>query len=97
MIKQLSLCLLSILLVWSCKVSSKTQGQVSTDQIINAEAKMRIDTLFKNLINSNNVGGISTLIFEDGKEVFYEAVGHQNREKDLAMARNTLVQIWERH
>ena len=94
MIKQLSLCLLSILLVWSCKVSSKTQGQVSTDQIINAEAKMRIDTLFKNLVNSNNVGGISTLIFEDGKEVFYEAVGHQNREKDLAMARNTLVQIW---
>lgn len=28
------------------------------------------------------------------KEVFYEEVGHQNREKDLAMARNTLVQIW---
>jgi CubicO group peptidase (beta-lactamase class C family) len=88
--------LLAIILVSfiiSCKTASP-QLQSKQSVVIDQMAKKRIDSLFKKLVNDNNIGGISTLIYEDGKEVFYDAVGFQNKEKNIPMARNTIVQIW---
>ena len=88
--------LLAITLFTLITLGCKENPAQSTDTniILNDDAKARIDTLFDELIESNNVGGISALIYENGEEVYYNAVGYQNKEKEIPMARNTLIQIW---
>jgi len=38
--------------------------------------------------------GISALIFEKGKEVYFNAVGFADREANTPMDRNTIVRIY---
>lgn len=62
--------------------------------VVDAKAKERIDSLFKKLVADRNVGGISALIYEKDKEVYFNAFGAQNEEKKIPMSRQTIVQIW---
>lgn len=62
--------------------------------VVDESAKERIDSLFKKLVADRNVGGISALIYEKDKEVYYNAFGVQNEEKKIPMSRQTIVQIW---
>ncbi|RYZ46335.1 MAG: class A beta-lactamase-related serine hydrolase, partial [Chitinophagaceae bacterium] len=45
-------------------------------------------------IDSNKTAGVSALIFEKGKEVYYNAFGFADREAQKPMDRNTLVRIF---
>jgi CubicO group peptidase (beta-lactamase class C family) len=62
--------------------------------IIDSLAVYRIDSLFNELVESGDIAGISALIHEKDKEVYYNAFGYADREAKIPMDRNTIVQIW---
>lgn len=68
----------------------KTTGAV----IINDAVKTRIDSTLKNFIDSGKTAAVSALVFEKGKEVYYNAFGYADREAKTLMDRNTIVRIF---
>jgi CubicO group peptidase (beta-lactamase class C family) len=66
----------------------------STAPIITAEAKNRIDHMLKSFIDSSKAMGLSALIFEKGKEVYFNAYGYADKEANRPMDRNTIVRIF---
>jgi len=64
------------------------------EAIVNASVKTRIDATLKSFIDSNKTVGLSALVFEKGKEVFYNAYGFADRENRVPMDRNTIVRIY---
>jgi CubicO group peptidase (beta-lactamase class C family) len=62
--------------------------------IITPTVKDRINTTLKSFIDSGKTAGVSALIFEKGKEVYYNAFGYADREAKLPMDRNTIVRIF---
>lgn len=74
------------LLLLSCQPNDKL--------IVNSTAKERIDAVFKNLVDSGSIAGVSALIFEKGKEVYFNAFGYADREAKTLMDRNTIVRIF---
>ncbi|MEJ1238897.1 serine hydrolase domain-containing protein [Chryseolinea sp. T2] len=83
----------SILIVLLISISCK-QPEKSTGNIITEEAKARIDATLKSFIDTNRVAGISALIFEKDKEVYFNAFGLADREANVPMDRNTIVRIY---
>lgn len=65
-----------------------------TTSIVNASVKLRIDSTLKSFIDSNKTVGVSALVFEKGKEVYYNAFGYADREAKTPMDRNTIVRIF---
>ncbi|TFG77571.1 MAG: class A beta-lactamase-related serine hydrolase, partial [Flavobacteriales bacterium] len=53
-----------------------------------------IDSTLSNFVASGNIAGVSALIYEKDKEVYYNAFGHADREAKKPMSRNTIVQIY---
>ena len=62
--------------------------------IVDASVKARIDATLKSFIDSDKTVGLSALIFEKGKEVYYNAFGYADREAKSPMDRNTIVRIY---
>src|SRR5688572_1439521 len=62
--------------------------------IVNAAVKSRIDSMMKSFIDSGKTMGLSALIFEKGKEVYYNALGYADKEANIPMDRNTVVRIF---
>jgi len=62
--------------------------------IVNASVKARIDSTLKSFIDSNKTVAVSALVFEKGKEVYYNALGYADREAKIPMDRNTIVRIF---
>ena len=62
--------------------------------IIDKSAKARIDSTLKSFVDSGNVAGVSALVFEKNKEVYYNAFGYADREAKMPMNRNTIVRIY---
>jgi CubicO group peptidase (beta-lactamase class C family) len=58
------------------------------------KSKARIDSVLNKLISDSTLVGASALIFEDGKEVYFNAFGLADREANQVMDRNTLVRIY---
>jgi CubicO group peptidase (beta-lactamase class C family) len=74
-----------------------TSFQLSSDNkppIINKEVKVRIDATLKSFVDSGQLAGVSALIVEKNKEVYYNAFGYADREAKVPMDRNTLVRIY---
>ena len=71
-----------------------SQQKHATDAVVNASVKSRIDATLKRFIDSNKTVGLSALIFEKGKEVYYNAYGFADREGKVPMDRNTIVRIY---
>lgn len=65
-----------------------------TTPVITEKVRARIDSTMKSFIDLNKTGGLSALIYEDGKEVYYNAFGFADREAGRPMDRNTIVQIF---
>ena len=84
--------LLPVLVVLSAYQFS--QQKHTTDAIVNASVKSRIDATLKSFIDSGKTAGLSALIFEKGKEVYYNAYGFADRENHVPMDRNTIVRIY---
>ncbi|THU41169.1 beta-lactamase family protein [Niastella caeni] len=62
--------------------------------IVSAEVRHRIDATLKRFTDSGKTVGVSALIFEKGKEVYFNAFGYADREAKVAMDRNTIVRIF---
>jgi len=67
---------------------------LKTPTIINKSAKARINATLKSFVDSGNIAGVSALVFEKNKEVYYNAFGYADREAKIPMDRNTIVRIY---
>lgn len=83
--------LLILLAVLACNTETKKD---SGTRIVQEKTVSRIDSLLQDFVQKGQVAGISAIIFEKGQEAYFGAYGHANREKNIPMARNTLVQIY---
>lgn len=72
--------------------SSEQNGDVSV--IVNPSTKIRIDSTLKSLVDSGRVAGISALVFEKNKEVYFNTFGFADREASIPMDRSTIVRIF---
>ena len=77
----------------ACKQTTEIKG---TEQslVIDQTAKNRLDSTLESFIADSMVVGASALIFEKGKEVYFNAYGYADREAAIPMARNTIVTIY---
>jgi CubicO group peptidase (beta-lactamase class C family) len=93
--KKKMLALLPVFLLALAFTNSKPYaGNQSAPPVINSEAKKRIDHMLKSFVDSGKTMGLSALIFEKGKEVYYNAAGYADKEANIPMNRNTIVRIY---
>lgn len=89
------LAILPVLLVISAYTLSQSHPKKEAPAVIVTPAvKSRIDAVLKSFTDSGKTVGISALVFEKGKEVYYNAFGYANREENRPMDRNTIVRIF---
>jgi CubicO group peptidase (beta-lactamase class C family) len=81
-------------LVLAFTILKPATGKKTAPPVITAEAKSRIDHMLKSYIDSSKAMGLSALIFEKGKEVYYNAYGYADKEANIPMDRNTIVRIF---
>lgn len=86
--------LLTFLVATAFQISDTGHQKNSSAAIINPVVKNRIDTTLKSFIEAGKTAGVSALIFEKGKEVYYNAFGYADREAKVPMDRNTIVRIF---
>ncbi|MDX1409284.1 MAG: serine hydrolase domain-containing protein, partial [Saprospiraceae bacterium] len=80
--------------LWSaCQPSSGDQGQTARE-VITPVATMRIDSTLASFVSNERAAGVSALIYEQGREAYYGAFGFADREAEVPMQRNTIVQVW---
>jgi CubicO group peptidase (beta-lactamase class C family) len=92
--KKIMLALLPVFLIAAAYKNSKPVTKSNAaDPVVNATVKTRIDATLKYFVDSNKTVGISALIFEKGKEVYYNNFGYADREAKVRMNRNTIVRI----
>lgn len=75
-------------------ITSCQEPEEKVDFVVNERAISRLDSTLQSYVNTGNVAGISALIFEKGEEVYFNAFGYANKEKQIPMDRNTIVQIY---
>jgi len=86
------LAILPVLLIISAFQLSTTSHK--TAPIVTPDVKSRIDATLKGFTDAGKTAGVSALIFEKGKEVYFNAFGYADREAKTPMDRNTLVRIF---
>ena len=79
--------------LYACEQIGETSG-ADQSLVIDQLAKERIDAALQSFIADSIVVGASALIFENGKEVYFNAFGHADRETGVPMARNTIATIY---
>ena len=62
--------------------------------VVNDKVKARIDSTLKALVDSGSIAGVSALIYEKDKEVYFNSFGYADRESKLPMDRGTIVRIY---
>jgi CubicO group peptidase (beta-lactamase class C family) len=77
-----------------CLQACTSNSSDKKTSVINADAKARLDATLKSLVDSGKVAGISALVFEKNKEVYFNAFGYADRESKTAMDRHTIVRIY---
>ncbi|MEQ8473585.1 MAG: serine hydrolase domain-containing protein [Marinoscillum sp.] len=90
--KKTSQALIVLLIAIGCQQSSE-QGDAE-QTIVNDVAKSRIDSVLQSFVADSIVAGASALIFEKGKEVYFNAYGHADREAGVPMSRSTIATIY---
>ncbi len=80
----------------ACSVPQPGIGTNGNHQsiIIDSSVTARIDATLNSFVESGNIAGVSALIFEKYKEVYFNAFGYADREAKRAMDRNTIVRIY---
>jgi CubicO group peptidase (beta-lactamase class C family) len=93
--KKLALPILFIFLFASAfQFNQPLKQPTAPPSIINDSVKKRIDATLKSFVESEKLVGVSALVFEKGKEVYYNAFGYADREANKPMDRNTIVRIY---
>ena len=93
MTSRISIFLFAATWISSCAPSSTTERGKST-VIVDDIARTRIDSTLESLVNAGRIAGVSALIWEKNKEVYFNAFGYADREANVAMDRNTIVRIY---
>lgn len=89
--KQLFL-IASVLLIFSGACRQKQE--VADTFLVNEKVTARIDSTLRSFVESGNIAGVSALIYEKDHEVYFNAFGYADRENQVKMDRNTIVQIY---
>lgn len=79
--------LLTALLLLACSAPP-------TAPVAPASAPHPAAAVLRGVVERGELVGVSGLVHERGREVFFGAYGQADREKGLPMSRDTLVQIW---
>ncbi|MEB2784017.1 serine hydrolase domain-containing protein [Algoriphagus persicinus] len=75
--------------------SSCQEKQETTETLlVNDVVRARIDSTLSSFVESGNIAGVSALIFEKDQEAYFNAFGYADRENQVKMDRNTIVQIY---
>ena len=85
---------LTFLFASAFQMPGKGKSNRQLSDIIDKSVKARIDATLKSFIDSNKIVGVSALVFEKGKEVYYNAFGKADWEANTPMDRNTIVRIY---
>lgn len=85
---------LSIFFLFVFAISFGQQNHIKSSAVIDKQVKARIDSTLKSFVDAGNIAGVSALIYEKNKEVYYNAFGNANREENIPMDRNTIVRIY---
>lgn len=86
-----------LLIAFGCKEQEKgTEHQVNTSMnaVVDSAAVNRINTVLKAFADQGQVAGVSAMVYEKGREVYFNAFGYADRESKVPMDRNTIVQIY---
>ncbi len=86
-----------LLLAIGCKEQEKgPENQLNTakNAVVDPAAANRINTVLKAFVDQGQVAGISAMVYEKGREVYFNAFGYADREAKVPMDRNTIVQIY---
>lgn len=94
MSKTMLAALLALLAAGAFQMPDTGHKKDISSPIVNARVKHRIDSTLKCFIDSGKTAGVSALVFEKGKEVYYNAFGYADREAKTPMDRNTIVRIF---
>ncbi len=80
----------------SCRQAADSSASTETEiaYLVDRSAVARIDSILSQFVASGNIAGVSALIFEKDKEVYFNAFGQADREAQKPMSRNTIVQIY---
>jgi CubicO group peptidase (beta-lactamase class C family) len=74
--------------------SRDAKEEKNASVIIDKTVTARIDSTLKSFVDSGKIAGVSALIYQNDKEVYFNAFGFADREAKIPMARNTIVQIF---
>ncbi|WP_339787463.1 serine hydrolase domain-containing protein [uncultured Imperialibacter sp.] len=74
----------------ACSTPKEEAGVVAN----NETARTRLDSTLNSMVETGMVAGASALIFEKGKEAYFNAYGYADREGKVPMDRNTIAIIY---
>lgn len=89
---RLTYAIFSVIILFSA--CSGNQQSQENEQVINEAATARLDSTLQSFVETQSAAGVSTLIYEGGEEVYFNAEGYADREAGIEMSRNTIVQIF---
>src|SRR5687768_15119547 len=81
-------------LLFACTTNQNTADTKGPAVLVTQSVHARIDSALKSLVDEGRVAGVSALIYEKNKEVYYNAFGFADREAATPMDRNTIVRIF---
>ena len=89
------LCLLSFCsFLFACTTHHNATETEGPAVVVSQSVQARVDSALKSLVDDGRVAGVSALIYEKNKEVYYNAFGFADREAGAPMDRNTIVRIY---
>jgi CubicO group peptidase (beta-lactamase class C family) len=91
-----TICALLFVSMFAISFRQQTTGNKNfkANTIIDKAARARIDAVLKGFVDSGEIAGVSALIFEKNKEVYFNAFGYSDREVQTPMDRSTIVRIY---
>lgn len=76
----------------SCK--TKEPNSADSNLVVQESTKARIDSTLKSLVDAGTIAGVSALVYEKNKEVYFNSFGFADKENNVPMDRNTIVRIF---
>lgn len=85
---------LCIVLCYTACQSPDSREKAADNFIVSESVRSRIDSTLKSFIDSSKITGVSALIFEKNREVYFNSFGQADREANIPIDRNTIVRIF---
>src|SRR5690349_17499677 len=86
--------ILVLLFVVIALASCQPKNTEQSNAIITETAKARLDSTLKAMVDSGKIAGVSALIVEKDKEVYFNSFGFADKEASKSFDRSTLVRIF---